>query len=296
MYEHTHTHTPSDASTWKWNQVGGGGARRGQGTHTHSYKNTLGRWFACYGVVLSLPRALVCAARRVRAICRRLDAAHLANSRKTLNSWQKKHAGRQNKIAKKQRATPLLLLVHVFAYRGIIKRVCLCTTDAKNQNIQVSSEFDQRRHPRLWPPPPPFISQLCVCVCVWSHQIISLIFYRSGFIVIHLPDNMLIHPAQPFGLYFTETTPALQPEENTKKKKKKEKKEMKKKIKCHTFCKHWSSPGPASSEFALNVFLSDKRFDCGGRRCKTSTRNTFKNPNAENMRWFASLHYLKGLN
>ena len=130
------------------------------------------------------------------------------------------------------------------------------------------------------------LSLSSVCVCVWSHQIISLIFYRSGFIVIHLPDNMLIHPAQPFGLYFTETTPALQPEENTKKKK----------IKCHTFCKHWSSPGPASSEFALNVFLSDKRFDCGGRRCKTSTRNTFKNANAENMRWFASLHYSKGLN
>lgn len=220
-------------------------------THTHAHiKHTLVLClFAFFSVVLSLTRALVCAARHVRAICRRLHAAHLASSRKTLNSWQKKHAGHQNKVAKKQLATPLLLLVRVLRtpceFIGIIKHVCLCTTEAKNQNIQVSSEFqedipscDLCRLP---------LSLSCGRVCVWSHQIVSLIFYRSGFIVIHLPDNMLIQPAQPFGLFFTQTTPALQPKENIKKKK------MKNKIKCHTFCKHWSSPGPASSEFALNI-------------------------------------------
>lgn len=34
------------------------------------------------------------------------------------------------------------------------------------------------RHQRLWPSPPSISA-----VCVWSHQIGSLIFYRSGFIV-----------------------------------------------------------------------------------------------------------------
>lgn len=285
MYEHTHTHTVRR----KHMEMKSSGRRRGSqrpgNTHTLIQKHTR-TLLIC--MLRRCPLTSTCACLCSAACSRYLSSSRCRPPRKQPKNTQflaeeTCRASKQDRQKAACHTTPAPC-------------ACFCVQRNYKTCVFVHHWCQKPKHPgfiRVWSEKTSqvvtsaaslYLSALCVCV--WSHQIISLIFYRSGFIVIHLPDNMLIHPAQPFGLYFTETTPALQPEENTKKKK----------IKCHTFCKHWSSPGPASSEFALNVFLSDKRFDCGGRRCKTSTRNTFKNANAENMRWFASLHYSKGLN
>lgn len=293
----THTHTVRH----KHMEMKSSGRRRGlqrPWTHTHSHKTHTRTLLICIFQCCPLTYACTCLCSTACSSPCRPPCEQPKNTQFLAGETCRASKQDRQKTACHTAPTPCVC----FAYSMRVHRyyqTCVfvhhwCQKPKHPGFIRVSG-----RHPRLWPLPPPFISQLWACVCVWSHQIVSLVFYRSGFIVIHLPDNMLIQPAQPFGLYFTQTTPALQPKENIKKKK------MKNKIKCHSFCKHWSCPGLASSEFALmslGRFLypnqpiglwwqrwSYASLNYGGRRCKTSTRNKFKKANTENMWWHASV-------